>query len=117
MTIRERARPLLPALAFLLGLVTAVSAALHTVSVIGVAYDQRHGYDARLAELLWIGWTSFVCGALMTLSAPALRRSSRTAYLTASGAAAVFLVSTVFLAVVDPSFWTSVPLYGGYIAA
>jgi hypothetical protein len=98
-----------------LGLVTAVSAVLHTIAVIGVAYGVRSGYDARLADLLWIGWTSLVCGALMVASSRALRRGSRTAYLTATSASAVFLVGNLFIAVVSPSFWTALPLYGGYL--
>jgi hypothetical protein len=109
-------RRLLPWLTLALGLVTAVPAVLHTVAVIGVAYRERGGYDARLGDLLWIGWTSLVCGALMVASSRALGRGSRSAYWTATGASAVFLVSNVFIAVVSPSFWTAVPLYGGYLA-
>ena len=113
--VQPRTHRLLPAMTLLLGLVTAISAALHTVAVIGVAFRERGGYDARLAELLWIGWTSLVCGALMVLSVPALRHGSRNAYRTATGASAVFLVSASLIAIVDPSFWTAVPLYGGYL--
>ena len=112
---QARTHRLLPTLTLLLGLVTAVSAVLHTVAVIGVAFRQRGGYDARLAGLLWIGWTSLVCGALMILSVPALRRGSRNAHRTAVGASAVFLVAASLIAVVSPSFWTAVPLYGGYL--
>ena len=115
-TARRRMYRSLPAVTVVLGLITTVSAALHTVSVIGVAYRDRDGYDARLAALLWIGWTSLVCGVLMIASARGISRNSPTAHRTAVGASAVFLVSTVLIAVVDPSFWTSVPLYGGYIA-
>lgn len=109
-------RRLLPWLTLVLGLVTAVSAVLHTVAVTGVAYRERAGYDARLADLLWIGWTSLVCGALMIASSRPLGRGSRTAYWTATGASAVFLVSNLFIAAVAPSFWTAAPLYGGYLA-
>jgi len=113
--VKTMMRRLLPWLTLAVGVVTTVSAALHTNAVIGVAYRERGGYDARLADLLWIGWTSLVCGALMVVSSRALARGSRTAYWTAIGAAAVFLVGSLFLAVVAPGFWTSVPLYGGYI--
>jgi hypothetical protein len=109
-------RWVLPALTVVLGLITGIPAALHTVAVIGVAYRERGGYDARLADLLWIGWTSLVCAALMILSAPALGRGSRTAYRTALGASGVFLVCAALVAIASPSFWTAVPLYGGYIA-
>jgi hypothetical protein len=112
------AKPIaLPVLAFGLGALTAVSGTLHMVSVIQVAYSDRGGYDARLAELLWIGWTSLVCGLLMLFSCGALRRGLRIGYAVSCGAAAVFLVSATFLAIVDPGFWTAVPLYGGYLVA
>jgi hypothetical protein len=103
-------------LTLVVGLITAVSALLHSFAVTGVAYRERDGYDARLAVLLWIGWTSLVCGALMIASSRALGRGSRVAFVTATGASAVFLVANVFLAIVAPSFWTAVPLYGGYLA-
>jgi hypothetical protein len=112
---RIQTRRLLPALTFVVGMVTAVSAVLHVVAVTGVAYNDRGGYDTRLAVLLWIGWTSLVCGALMIASTRALGRGSRVAFATATGASAVFLVGNVFLAAVAPSFWTAVPLYGGYL--
>jgi hypothetical protein len=113
--MRVRMRRPLAWLTFVLGLATAVPAALHTIAVIGVAYRERGGYDARLADLLWIGWTSLVCGALMVASSRAIGRGSRTAYWTATGASAVFLVSSLFIAIVAPSFWTALPLYGGYL--
>jgi hypothetical protein len=106
---------LLPRLTLILGLVTAGAAVLHIVAVIGVAYRERGGYDARLADLLWIGWTSLICGALMIASSRGLGRGSRTAFRTATGAAAVFLVGGMTIAPIDPSFWTAAPLYGGYL--
>jgi hypothetical protein len=113
--MRASMRRLLPWLTLGVGLVTAVSAVLHAVAVIGVAYGERGGYDARLADLLWIGWTSLVCGVLMVASSRPLGRGSRTAYWVAVGASSVFLAGNLFLAVVSPSFWTAVPLYGGYL--
>jgi hypothetical protein len=68
--MRTRMRRLLPWLTLVLGMVTAVLAVLHTVAATGVAYRERGGYDARLADLLRIGWTSLVCRALMIASTP-----------------------------------------------
>jgi hypothetical protein len=114
--MRVRIRRLLPGLTLVFGVVTGIAAVLHTVAVIGAAYGERSGYDARLADLLWIGWTSLVCAALMAASSRALGRGSPTAYRTATGAAAVFLVGNLFIAPVSPGFWTAAPLYGGYLA-
>jgi hypothetical protein len=98
----------------LVGLLTAVAAALHTVLSIRKAYVQRGGYDARLSEMLWIGWTSFVPGMIMVLGARAVSRMSATAFWLCTGSAGVFLVSTVILDPVQPGFYTGLPIYGGY---
>jgi hypothetical protein len=99
----------------LVGLLIAVSAAMHTVLSIRVAYLQRGGYDARLSEMLWIGWTSFVLGVIMVLGARALRRTSATAFWLCTGAAAVFGVCTTILAPVAPGFYAGLAIYGGYL--
>lgn len=99
----------------LVGLLVAVSAAMHTVLSIQKAYLQRGGYDSRLSEMLWIGWTSFVLGVIMVLGATALRTSSTTAFWLCTGAAAVFLVCTAILAPVQPGFYAGLPIYGGYL--
>ena len=97
------------------GLLVAVAAALHTVLSIRKAYVLRGGYDERLSEMLWIGWTSFVLGAIMVLGAIALRRRSATAFWLCTGAAAVFLVCTAILAPTQPGFYFGLPIYGGYL--
>ena len=91
-----------PWLTCLVGLIIAVPAAMHVVAVIGVAYGERAGYDARLADLLWIGWTSLVCGLLLLAAIPALLRGSAVALRVAAGAAATFLVGTLLIAPVSP---------------
>jgi len=99
----------------LLGLLVAVSAALHTVLSIRVAYLNRGGYDSRLSEMLWIGWTSFVLVMIMVLGARAVRRRSATAFWLCTGAAAVFLVATAILVPVQPGCYAGLPIYGGYL--
>ena len=99
----------------LVGLLVAVAAAMHTVLSIRKAYLQRGGYNSRLSEMLWIGWTSFVLGMIMVLGARALRRRSATAFWLCTGAAAVFLVCTAILAPVQPGFYSGLPIYGGYL--
>lgn len=97
------------------GLTTMIPAAMHLVEVTRMAYSERDGYDARLATMLWIGWTSLVCGTVMVASTNGLRNGSRTAFRASTGAAAVFLICTIFIVPVSPSFITGVPLYGGYL--
>lgn len=104
-----------PWLTGLVGLIIAVPAAMHTVAVVGVAYRERGGYDARLADLLWIGWTSLVCGLVMVAAVPALLRGSTVAFRTATGAAAIFGVGTVVVAPVSPGFLAGLPIFGGYL--
>lgn len=99
----------------IVGLSIAVPAAMHMVAVTRVAYGQRSGYDPRLAELLWIGWTSLVCGLLMVAAARALRRGSSVAFRVCVGAAAVFGVCSGLLAPVSPGFLIGLPIYGGYL--
>ena len=99
----------------LLGLMVAVAAAMHTVLSIRNAYLQRGGYEARLSLMLWIGWTSFVLGLIMLLSARALRLRSTTAFRPCAGAAALFPVSTAILAPVQPGFYLGLPIFGGYL--
>ena len=65
--------------------------------------------------MLWIGWTSFVLGVIMALSARALGRTSATAFWLCTGAAAVFLVGTAILAPVQRGFYAGLPIYGGYL--
>lgn len=108
-------RLVVPCLSAALGLLIAVAAAMHIVAVVGVAYGERGGYDARLATLLWVGWTSLVCGALMVAVVPALRRRSTVALRISAGAAAAFLVAAVLVAPVSPDFWVAVPIFGGYL--
>lgn len=104
-----------PWLTFLFGLLAAAGATLHTVLSIRKAYTYRGGYDARLSEMIWIGWTSFVLGMVMVLGARAVHRRSATAFWLCTGAAAVFLVCTVILDPVQPGFYTGLPVYGGYL--
>jgi hypothetical protein len=99
----------------LVGLLVAVAAALRSGLSIRVAYRKRGGYDARLSEMLWIGWTSFVLGVIMVLGARALGRRSATAFWLCTGAAADFLVCTAILAPVQPGFYAGLPIYGGYL--
>jgi hypothetical protein len=113
--VNRTLRRAFPWLTGLVGLVITVPAAMHTVAVMGIAYRQRGGYDARLADLLWIGWTSLACGLLMVAAVPALRRGSAVALRTSSGAAAVFLGGTLLIAPVSPSFLTGLPIFGGYL--
>lgn len=118
---RSRVRRLaLPALTGAVGLLIAVPAAMHLVAVVGVAYRERGGYDARLAQLLWIGWTSLPCGLLMVAAAPTIARGPEpardVALRVAGGAAAVFAVGTALLAPAAPSFAWGIPIFGGYAA-
>ena len=99
----------------MVGLLVAVSAAMHSVLSIRDAYLRRGGYDSRLSEMLWIGWTSFVLGMIMVLGARAVRRRSATAFWLCTGAAADFLVCTAILAPVQPGFYAGLPIYGGYL--
>lgn len=99
----------------LVGLSIAVPAAMHTVLSIRVAYTQRGGYDSRLSEMVWIGWTSLVPGVILVLGARALSKGSTTAFRSCTGAAAVFLVCTALLAPVQPGFYAGLPIYGGYL--
>jgi hypothetical protein len=99
----------------ILGLVVVVAAVLHTGLSVRVAYLKRGSYDSRLSEMVWIGWTSFVLGLIMMLSAGRLRRNSVTAFWLCTGADAVFLVCTVILAPVQPGFYAGLALYGGYL--
>jgi hypothetical protein len=99
----------------LLGLMVAVAAVMHTVLSIRNAYVQRGGYDARLALMLWIGWTSFVLGMIMLLGASALPRRSAMAFRLCTGAAAIFLVGTAILAPVQPDFYSGLAIFGGYL--
>ncbi|HEV7512482.1 MAG TPA: hypothetical protein VGO27_12360 [Candidatus Acidoferrum sp.] len=104
-----------PMVTGLVGLLVAAAAAMHAVLSIRKAYLQRDGYDSRLWEMLWIGWTSFVLGVIMVLGARALRRRSATEFWLCTGAAAVFLVCTAILAPVQPGFYSGLPIYGGYL--
>ncbi len=79
-----------PWVTLLVGLLATVAAAMHTVLSIRKAYVYRGGYDARLSEMLWIGWTSFVLGMIMVLGARAVHRRS----VTASGCASALLGSS-----------------------
>ena len=99
----------------MVGLLVAAAAAMHAVLSIRKAYLQRDGYDSRLWEMLWIGWTSFVLGVIMMLGARALRRRSATEFWLCTGGAAVFLVCTAILAPVQPGFYSGLPIYGGYL--
>ena len=99
----------------LVGLLVAVSAVMHSVLSIRDAYLRRGGYDSRLSEMLWIGWTSFVLGVIMVLGARAVRRRSASAFWLCTGAAAVFLMCTAILAPVQPGFYAGPPIYGGYL--
>ncbi|WP_415854404.1 hypothetical protein [Sinomonas sp. G460-2] len=104
-----------PAVTMAVGLLVAVSAALHSVLSIRTAYVERGGYDSRLSQMLWIGWTSFVLGVVMVVGARALRSNSQVAFRLCTGAAAVFLVCTAILAPAQPGFYAGLPIYGGYL--
>lgn len=74
-----------PAVTGAVGLLIGVSAILHSVLSVRVAYVVRGVYDSRLSEML------------------------------CAGAAAVFLVCTAILAPVQPGFYAGLPIYGGYL--
>lgn len=105
----------LAALTVAVGLIIVVANGANIVLEIGRAYGERGGYDAHLAGLLFMGWTSLACGLLMLGAVPAMARGSTKALLVAAGGAGVFGVGCALLAPAQPEFAGGVPFFGGYV--
>jgi len=98
----------------LVGLTAAVPAGMHLVAVTVVAYTQRGGYDARLAQLLVIGTAVLVLGVVVLSAVPGLSRGERPVLRRAAAASGLYGLIGILMAPVDPPFAGAIAIFGGY---